>query len=269
VGRLQLFEFNDQAWLPDALRGGLTDFLAHVGNLSDKPYEKVIPKLRDGLEATGETRIIDLCAGSGGPTPTLASMLVDSGYPLESVLLTDLYPDGPQLDQLAGPAGGLISAHREPVDATSVPRDLRGFRTICNAFHHFDPEMAHGVLQDCVRQRQGVCVLELNERSPMSFLGMLLAPLSVALFTPFIKPFQFSRLFWTYVLPLIPLLTLWDGIVSCFRIYSTRELRLLVDSLDAPDYHWEIGRDRIPGTPAHMIHLVGYPHEKNPHENLN
>ena len=191
----------------------------------------------------------------------LASMLLESGYPLESVVLTDLYPDGEHVEQLAGPEDGLICAHAEPVDATSVPPELHGFRTICNAFHHFDPEMAQGILQDCVNQRQGVCVLELNERSPMAVLTMIFAPLSLLLFTPFIKPFLVSRILLTYVLPLIPLLTLWDGLVSCFRIYSTRELRELVDRLDAPGYHWEIGRDRMPGAPTHMIHLVGYPRD--------
>lgn len=265
MGRLQLFEFNDQPWLPETLRGGLTDFLAHVGNLSDKPYQDVLPSLRSGLQATGETRIVDLCAGSGGPTPMLASMLLDEGYPLESVVLTDLYPEREHAEKVDGRhserVNELFHTHTEPVDAASVPRELHGFRTLCNAFHHFEPATAQGILQDCVTQRQGVCVLERNERSAMAVLGMLFAPLFVLLFTPFIKPFLFSRLVFTYLLPLIPLLTLWDGIVSCFRTYSPRELRVLIERLDAPGYVWEIGRHRTPGSPAHTIHLVGYPLE--------
>jgi hypothetical protein len=35
--------------------------------------------------------------------------------------------------------------------------------------------------------------------------------------TPWIRPFRWSRLLWTYVVPIIPAVLLFDGIVSCLR----------------------------------------------------
>ena len=69
----------------------------------------------------------------------------------------------------------------------------------------------------------------------------LLAPLVLIVVTPLIRPFRWSRLFWTYLIPLVPVLTLFDGLVSCLRIYSVQELNQLVAGLGTNDYHWEIG----------------------------
>src|SRR5450759_4223616 len=35
--------------------------------------------------------------------------------------------------------------------------------------------------------------------------------------TPWIRPFRWSRLLWTYLIPIIPLVFLFDGVVSCHR----------------------------------------------------
>ena len=86
----------------------------------------------------------------------------------------------------------------------------------------------------------------------MTLLGYLFA-------TPFIKPFRLSRLFWTYLIPLVPLATIWDGMVSFLRVYSVGELGELVEPLRTPGYTWEIGQAST-GTPLFVFtYLVGYP----------
>jgi hypothetical protein len=109
------------------------------------------------------------------------------------------------------------------------------------AFHHFQPEQARAVLADAVRQRQGIAIFEATQRSPLALLLMLLAPLVVLATTPFIRPFRWSRLFWTYLIPVVPLLTLFDGLVSCMRTYDVEELGGLTAKLGANDYLWDIG----------------------------
>jgi hypothetical protein len=77
--------------------------------------------------------------------------------------------------------------------------------------------------------------------------------------TPFIKPRTLSRFLWTYLIPLVPLATCWDGVISMLRVYSERELRELADSLKVEKYVWEIGRAST-GTPLFdFTYLVGYP----------
>jgi hypothetical protein len=50
-------------------------------------------------------------------------------------------------------------------------------------------------------------------------------------------PMVASRLFWAYVVPAIPLATLFDGIVSCLRTYTPAELMALTEGIDG--YQWD------------------------------
>src|SRR2546428_135033 len=81
------------------------------------------------------------------------------------------------------------------------------------------------LLADAVYQRQGIGVFEAGQRSLLAIMLTLLAPLVLLVVTPLIRPFRWSRLLWTYLIPLVPMVTLFDGLVSCLRIYSVQELK--------------------------------------------
>jgi hypothetical protein len=64
----------------------------------------------------------------------------------------------------------------------------------------------------------------------------------------------------TYALPLIPLLVLFDGTVSLLRLYSEDELRDLVKRVPGHErFTWDIGSTLFPGMPIGIAHLVGIP----------
>ncbi len=144
-----------------------------------------------------------------------------------------------------------------PVDATDVPVDLPGLRTLFTAFHHFDPTDARAVLQDAVDAGQGIAIFEQTQRSIAGLLFMLLLPLLALLATPLLRPFRWSRLFWTYVIPAIPLVLCFDGIVSCLRTYSDDELQTMVDDLEGTPYVWRFGRARTLLSPLGVRYLIG------------
>jgi len=78
--------------------------------------------------------------------------------------------------------------------------------------------------------------------------------------TPFVRPFRWSRLLYTYIVPLIPFMVLFDGIVSFLRLYSADELAAIVASVPGQDtYHWDIGGTPILGLPVTLGHFVGLP----------
>ena len=97
---------------------------------------------------------------------------------------------------------------------------------------------------------------EAVERSALGFAGVLFSPFLVWAVTPFLRPLSLSRLLFTYVLPLVPVMALWDGIVSVLRCYRPDELRALTAGLD-DRYDWRIERVRRFG-PASTV-LVGTP----------
>jgi len=256
MGRLHLLEIHDQPWCPRSLRDALTDFLQFTINLGGT-YDVVVPILRDAIARAGATQVVDLCSGAGGPWRRWAhkprgmapGFGMAAGFAMP-VVLTDKYPNS--LAQ-----SGSLPFHPVPVDATAVPSDLKGFRTLFTSFHHFRPAEARAILADAVRQGQGIGVFEISRRAPREIAVIALTWLAVLGLVPFIRPMRWSRLAWTYLPPVLPLVGLFDGVVSCLRTYAPRELRDLLRGLDT--YDWQIGETRSRWSPLMVTYLVGVP----------
>jgi hypothetical protein len=201
---------------------------------------------------------VDLCSGGAGPIPALVERLRGDGLET-TALLTDLYPNAKTLEAVARRSQGRVEVHRGSVDATDVPDSLPGCRVLCNAFHHFRPEDARRILRNAVESRQPIAVFEVAERSAPFLLGVLLAPLAFALACPFLRPFDWRWIVFTYLVPVIPLFVLWDGLVSGLRCYTLQELDAMVASLPDGSFQWESGRVRIGSPPAHVTYLLGWP----------
>jgi hypothetical protein len=152
---------------------------------------------------------------------------------------------------------GAITYWPYAVDATRVPTRLEGFRTIFSSFHHFSRREAIAILQSAVENRQGIGVFEVAQRHPVTIALTVLMFLGGLVTAPSIRPFRLSRLFWTYLLPIVPLLLFWDGLMSCLRAYSMKQLREMTASLKGDAYIWEVGQDGA-GL-ATVTYLVGYP----------
>ena len=252
---LHLFEFEDQPWFPHLLREYMTDYLNCITSVNAWLFNGFAEKLKAALIRQQETHVIDLCSGGAGPLPKIARMLARNNVHV-SVTLTDLYPNIRAFTK-ARAMNRDFDFIATPVDATNVPDSLMGFRTILNGFHHFAPEQAREILLDAARKKQGIAIMELVGKTPFSFFSVAMTPLFLALCTPFIRPFRLSRLVLTYVLPLIPLFTLWDGFVSCLRVYSVDELRKLTTSIPYLGYHLEIGTLPIKGTTGSITYVIG------------
>jgi hypothetical protein len=259
MGRIHAFEFEDQAWFPSVIRDYMTDFLSHMGGWSKIPYLPFTERLADAMRRTGDQRVVDLCSGGGGPAVVIAAELRERLEKPVGVVLTDLYPSPARLEHARRVLPGWVELEARPIDAQDVPAELEGFRLVCNGFHHLKPEQARSCLLDAVQKRRGVAVVELAHRSPLSMLQIVFGTATQLAVTPFIKPFRWRRLLFTYALPIVPLCTLWDGIVSCLRVYDPEELKRLVSGLPENDYRWEYGRLSIPKMPAQLTYLIGAP----------
>jgi hypothetical protein len=257
--RIHLIEIHDQDWCPRTLRNGATDYLQFV-IATMKGYAPMVPILARALERSGTQQVLDLCSGAAGPWLWLQPVLAERGVSV-SVCLTDKYPNLELFRESNGLTHQSISYHPSSVDAMRVPEELIGFRTIFSAFHHFRPEQARAVLADAAHKGQSIAVFEGTQRSVLALLLMLLVPLMVLLMTPFIRPFRWSRLLWTYLLPVLPTVALFDGLVSCLRTYSVEDLRALTDRVGGNGYHWEIGTVKTKAGPIPITYLIGVPNE--------
>ena len=261
MGRMHLFEFEDLPWFPQNIRACMQDHLRFMGDLSAPTYKGFVEKLKSAMERSGQRRILDLCSGGGGPMRTILQLLRAQNFEA-TALVTDLYPNIAAYRQLERDSDGTIQGYDSSVNATNVPPELSGFRLLANGFHHFRPQDAGLVLADAVKRRQGVAVIEMVSRSPLAFFSVFIGSMSMFVVTPFVRPFRVSRLFFTYLLPLAPLCTLWDGLVSCLRVYSPAELRALVSQLGTTTYEWDIGEIRF--GPGVATYLIGMPQMHQP-----
>ncbi len=234
------------------MRHGATDCLEAIINRTDV-YRPVQGAIFRAISDCGDTRVVDLCSGGGGPwlSPGWRSALAKHA-PL-TVVLTDKFPS----DVLSARLGvdPYIRSVNFSVDAASVPGSLSGFRTIFSSFHHFPDAVARDVLGDAVRSGEGFAMAEVTSRTLRAFATMLLMPVFAWILTPLMRPFRWSRLLLTYVLPLIPLLVLWDGMVSCFRTRTPQELLALTTGF--PQYEWTAGY--APGRWLAPVYLIGRP----------
>jgi hypothetical protein len=258
--RIQFIEFHDQPWFPSLLRDYVTDALQFGFSLFNV-YAPVVPLLRRAIEATASQSIVDMCSGAGGPwlrlSKALDSRKSSADAPTLQICLTDKYPNLAAFEKVRAASAGRISFYSGSVDAANVPRELHGLRTMFTAFHHFLPDAGCAILQDAVDAGEGIGIFEITRRAP-STIGLTFAfVLALFVCTPWIRPFRWSRLLWTYLLPILPFVLLFDGIVSFVRTYRPPEMLEMVDRLTANDYHWDAGE--LPTRFAPITYLIGYP----------
>ncbi|AUP81097.1 hypothetical protein [Flavivirga eckloniae] len=253
MGRIHLFEFEDQKWFPKFIRNYGTDFLQFLSNKT-KMYKAIIPIIKKGLEKSKTNQIIDLGSGGGGGLIWLNSELKKDVPNLE-ITLTDFYPNIPAF-QFTKKLATNFKYVEAPVDARDIPVELKGLRTLFLSLHHFKPKDARQILQNAMNSNNSIAVIEAQERSVPSLLAMCFSPLSVLLTTPFIRPFKIGRIIFTYLIPIVPLFVLWDGVVSSLRTYSVKEMNELVESLNGTErYDWEI--NKVKSGPAVILYLLG------------
>jgi len=251
--RLHLFEWEDQSWFPASLRTAMTSYLATAYGITPLP-KLWAERLSTLLARDRLNEIVDLGSGSGGPMQLVVKELEEQGFKLR-VTLTDLYP--------ASAAPAPFEYWQQPVDATRVPASLHGIRTMFASFHHFRPRMARQILFDAFTQRRPICVLEGTSRTAPAIATTLLIPLLVLLLTPKVRPVSWVQIVFTYIIPILPLLIFWDGLISHLRTYSPREIEALTQSLDSPEYSWETGLIHAPRTPAGLPYLIGKPNSSS------
>jgi hypothetical protein len=254
----RLFEIHEQPWFPQFLRDQFVDSLQMILEVTNT-YQPIASLLRKRLEECGSERVVDLCSGAGGPWPSLLRDFETHGALAPEILLTDKYPSTTILQDMESPAANRIHFLSDSIDATQIPRYLRGFRTLFSSFHHLNPAEALGLLQDSVNRRQAIGVFEAPARHMLTLLSLLLIPIGTWLFVPFRRPFRWSRLLWTYLIPVTPFVLFFDGLISCLRAYSVEELLEMTSGLESRGYRWEIG-EKIGGLlPVRITYLIGCP----------
>lgn len=157
-----------------------------------------------------------------------------------------------------------------PIDAANAPRDLLSmagtqeknkkiFRLFSLSFHHFPDPLATRILHNTLTKSSGFAIFELQGRdlgSIFTVLGMF--PLLWAGSWWWFWG-DWSLLFWTYVIPVVPFVLVFDGVISCLRVRREAEILKLMKECGASMEGWkfETGREVHTWTGGMMNYFIG------------
>jgi hypothetical protein len=240
--RLQLFEFNDAAWAPEALKELIVESLSRTLRWG-RVLRGIVGPLEAVLDQTGAREVLDLAAGAGGPAQVLIEEMKAEGRTPPLFTLTDLQPRAHAWAALKLLHPDAIDFSPHSVDATQIPPELaRGrVQVIINALHHFPPPLAREVLLAATRDAPGVFIAEGLLRDPRTLLSIAVSGLPALFASPlFAEDHRLQKAALTWLCPAALSASMWDGAVSTFRQYTEADLRQMVRD-SPPGWRWEYG----------------------------
>ncbi|KAI1490319.1 hypothetical protein F5X96DRAFT_558057 [Biscogniauxia mediterranea] len=181
-------------------------------------------------------------------------------------IMTDLHPHISSWEAASKKSEHLTYVP-EPVDASNAPTGLiqqhtaagkKVFRLFNLAFHHFDDDLARAILKNTVETSDGFGIFELQDRTPSSFLSCTLFGVFVLLLAPYFYWWSPERLFFIYVLPVIPFVLVFDGIVSCLRTRTAAEVGHLLGTCGASTANGDTGEWTVHHGREMFLWPIGY-----------
>jgi len=268
--RIQLFEFEDFSWFPGWLRICMTNLIVILQKLIGVP-EVLSDLIADVLKKKNITKIVDLGSGSGGAMPEVMELLQKThNMKNVEITLTDLYPNQEIFKKFNANTKDQINYHETSVDATNLATAPNGLKTMINSFHHMPPKKARAILESAQRTNQPLLIYEMGDNNIPLLIWLLLLPISlvvliimVLFMTPFVKPLTWRQIVFTYLIPIIPLCYAWDGQASLPRMYTLKDLDVLLEGLGSDNYRWEKGHARKVSGKKQGIYLLGIPNGIN------
>lgn len=242
--RKQLFEFEDFTWFPSSFRDAMTELIT-VLNKGMKIPVPLANKIEDVLKETENDQVVDLGSGAGGMMPTVLEEL-NKDNPNYTLKLTDLYPNKKAIERYNNSEN--LEYISSSINAVKFEDHPDGLRTMINCFHHMPPPVAKEILNSAQKNKQPLFIYEMAENKIPIVVWWLFLPLSIVimvimvwLMTPMAKNLTFGKLFFTYIIPVIPLAYAWDGQASMPRIYTFNDFKneLLPEPVEG--YNWETG----------------------------
>ena len=264
--RVHVLEFEDLGWFPGWLRTAMTNLIVVLGRVWGVApvLANLISRI---LKQQGIEQIVDLGSGGGGAMPEVVARVREirdtSGARLT---MTDLYPNLDAIDTFNQPGAPELRYLRDPVDATDFSSSPQGLKTMVNCFHHMRPPMARAILKSAHDTGEPILIYEMGgTKIPFAIwllglpLALPLVALTVFLLTPFVRPLTFRQLFFTYIIPIVPIFYAWDGQASMPRLYSLADMDELLEGLDSPTYRWEKGPAPSEKGKTLGVYLLGVP----------
>ena len=213
-------ELEDLPYFPSLLRNFQTEFIGFVV-VRFKVYQafiKYIQSLSNPLQP-----MTDLCSGSG----EAANHIFKESNCFSRLILSDKFPN-----RLFN--ADKISYLPISMDVLEMEFQSGVCYTMFNAFHHFNDEDKLKIAKKILAAGSKCFFVEILEPNIICLLKVLfITTVGNLLLTPFVRPFSFSRIFLTYIIPINIITIAYDGIISVFKSLTLSQYqKLFVDHGD-------------------------------------
>jgi len=222
--RFHSFEFNEVSFLPTFMRQSTPEVLGQA-IIDSEIYASVSKIFARFCSEAGCSKFLDLGSGSGKPVLSLISSLINNKSPVPDFILSDLYPNIAELKSAEEFYHAHISIVESPIDALTIPASL-SHDALCMiaSFHHFSVADALRILSGAVESNKPIFILE-----PITGMFKDSRSLGIHYTANFFKnPFtaktnNIKKAIFTYLVPILPFVFLWDACISMARAYSEDE----------------------------------------------
>ncbi len=211
-------ELEDSPHFPAWLRNFQTEFIGFVVVRFNiyRDFIKYINSLSLPLQPMS-----DLCSGSG----ETAVHIFKKSNGFSHLILSDKFPNQTSFDT------DEISYLPQSVDVLEMEFQPNICYTMFNAFHHFKDEDKQKLVQKMIASGSRSFFVEILEPDIIyCFKVLFMTTIGNLLLTPWIRPFSFKRLFFTYVIPVNMVTITYDGIVSVLKSRTVKQYRKLFAS---------------------------------------
>lgn len=238
-------ELEDYTWFPAFLRTFQMQFIGWVV-YHFHIYKGLIPHIQNLSSLANSRHIYDLCSGTGDPV-----LYIMKHAAFEEAVLTDKFPQ-----QVHLPNGTRYD--ERSIDALQVDLPPKSILTMFNAFHHFDEVEQFRFLQRLVDHKQAFCLVEILQPTPWDVIKIAFTTtIGQLILAPFIRPFSWTRLLFTYLLPINLVTVTYDGIVSVLKSGSVSYYRAMIQNLVDEHFHLEVSSLRS-SWGSRLVVLSGY-----------
>lgn len=222
-------ELEDYDWFPEQIRCYQAQFIGSITNWLNV-YKPIVPEVKKLVTENSSDLIQDLCSGSGIP----ANYIRDRGKDLPRIVCSDKFPQ---------PFFNNPDYLQVPVDVLQLSADTHTCYIMFNAFHHFTDAQKVSIVQKIRAAHTPFIFSEILQPDLLTIVRVILSSVVVQLFTaPFIRPFSWGRLFFTYIIPVNIITVLYDGIISVFKSRSFSTYRSMFERLSDDQYSIAVER---------------------------
>jgi len=258
--RRRFKELHDYEWFPDIWRRGITDFLSFFATYFFQ-YDPIFPLIKGLIRKSNLRKLSDYCSGGSGYLLSLLRYLRKNGIYDCKIELTDKYPNLDSFERIARYSGNAINYIASSVDVLNLPQsDTVEIRVMFSAMHHFAPDELELILDRATKDKCAIAIFDYSSWDPIRaiILLILLIP-HIFIVMPFAGTFSWMKMFWTYIIPAIPLALLIDAAISRWNGYSLHELKEIIDKLPEKSYDWKTGSKPNFLWTGKVVYLTGCP----------